>query len=285
MSQSTEERELVVNINYEIFVLVLVGMSLINWALILLLEPAPPQAQVLWVMNLGLSIFLLLDFAYRVWVHPQRWRFIGPRGGWLLLVGSLPLPFFGAFRFIWAWLAFRRLRRADFRQMSRIVVQRRAQSTLLTALLAATIMLEAGAVLVLDAESKSTAANITTGLDALWWNIVTLSTVGYGDKYPVTTAGRLVGVGVIIAGVGLFSAITSFLAQWFLKPHAADAQTPSAQPIETAQPAEVQNLNQLTVLLRTYDVQLLLADTQRPPADILAELRLKVAEINRPGGA
>jgi voltage-gated potassium channel len=274
MNQSTEDREIVVNINYEMFVLALVVMSLVNWVLILLMRPTPAQDQVVWVMNVGLSVFLLLDFAYRLWQHPQRWHFIGPRGGWLLLLGSLPLPFAGAFRLIWSWLGLRRLRNNDFRQMSKVVVQKRAQSTLLTAALAAIIMLEVGAVLVLDAESASPQANIITGLDALWWNIVTLATVGYGDKYPVTTAGRVIGVIVIVVGVGLFSALTSFLAQWFLKSRATDVQP------QAASSPEIQHLNQLTVLLRTYDVQQLLADTQRPPAEVLAELRQKVAGIN-----
>jgi len=273
MNQSAEQKELVVNINYEIFVVVLAVMTLVNWVLILLMKPEPAQVQVVWIMNVGLSIFLLLDFAYRLWQHPQRWLFVGRRGGWLLLLGSLPLPFAGSLRLIWAWLAFRRLRSSDFRQMTKIVVQRRAQGTLLTAMLAAIIMLEVGAVLILDAESASTQANIHTGIDALWWNIVTLATVGYGDKFPVTTAGRVIGVIVIVVGVGLFSALTSFLAQWFLKPRATDDQPQASNNVE------IQNLNQLTVLLRTYDVQQLLADTQRPPAEVLAELRQKVEEI------
>ena len=274
MNKSAEEKELVVNINYELFVLALVVLSLVNWVLILLMKPTPAQAQVVWIMNVGLSVFLLLDFAYRLWRHPHRRRFVGRGGGWMLLLGSLPLPFAGVLRLIWMWLAMRFLRRSDFRQMSKIVVRRRAQSTLLTAVLAAIVMLEIGAVLILDAESASTQANIKTGIDALWWSIVTLSTVGYGDKYPVTTAGRVLGVIVIVVGVALFSALTSFLAQWFLRPRATDEQP------QAANSTEIQTLNRLSVLLRTYDVQQLLADTQRPPAEVLAELRQKVAEIN-----
>ena len=274
MNQPTKEKELVVNINYEMFVLVLVVLSLVNWVLILLMRPTPAQDQVVWIMNVGLSVFLLLDFAYRLWRHPQRRQFVGPRGGWLLLLGSLPLPFAGVLRLVWTWLALRRLRNSDFRQMSKIVVQRRAQSTLLGAVLAAIVMLEIGAVLILDAESASTQANIITGIDALWWNIVTLATVGYGDKYPVTTAGRVIGVIVIVVGVGLFSALTSFLAQWFIRSRAADNQPQGSTT------SEIQDLNRLSVLLRTYDVQQLLADTQRPPAEVLAELRQRVEEIN-----
>ncbi len=126
MSQSAEEKTLVVNINYEAFVLALVVTSLINWVLILLLEPTPSQIQVVWIMNGGLSVFLLLDFAYRVWRHPHRWRFVGPRGGWLLLLGSLPLPFAGVLRLVWLWLAARFLHRSDYRQMGKVIVRRRA---------------------------------------------------------------------------------------------------------------------------------------------------------------
>lgn len=254
--------------------LALVVLTLVNWVLILLMTPAVEQAQVLWIMIAGLSIFLLLDLAYRVWRQPQRRDFVGQQGGWLILLGSLPVPFAGVLRLIHVWLVVRRWRNSDFRQMSKIVVQRRAQSTLLTAALAAIVMLEVGALLILDAERSSSQANIITGIDALWWNIVTLATVGYGDKYPVTTAGRAIGVVVIVAGVGLFSALTSFLAHWFLRPRVADSLP------QAAGAAEIQNLNQLTVLLRTYDVQLLLADTQRPPAEVLGELRQKVMEIN-----
>ena len=59
----------------------------------------------------------------------------------------------------------------------------------------------------------------------------------WGGRYPVTTAGRVVGVIVIVVDVGLFSALTSFLAQWFLKPHATDDQP------QASNAAEIQDLN------------------------------------------
>jgi hypothetical protein len=87
----------------------------------------------------------------------------------------------------------------------------------------------------------------------------------------------VVGVIVIVVGVGLFSALTSFLAHWFLRPRSTGAGP------QASNTAEIQDLNRLSVLLRTYDVQRLLADTQRPPAEVLTELRQKVAEINARG--
>ena len=252
-------------------------LTLVNWMILAWVRSTPEQAQVVWIVNSGLCAFLLLDFAYRLWRHPHRWNWLGPRGGWMLLLGSLPFPFAGVLRLIWVWLTARLLRSSDVKMMGKYVVRRRAQSTLLSAILAAIVVLEIGALLMLDAESASTQANIKTGIDSLWWGVVTLATVGYGDKYPVTTAGRVVGVIVIVVGVGLFSALTSFLAQWFLKSRASDDQP------QASNTAEIQDLNRLSVLLRTYDVQQLLADTQRPPAEVLAELRKKVQEINARG--
>lgn len=272
MDRSADKRELVISANYESFVLMLVLILLVNWVILLFLQPDP--AQVLWIMNAGLITFLLADFLVRFWRHPQRWRFLWRDGGWMVLLGSLPVPFAAIMRVVWIWLTARWLRSNDYRKMRNIVVERRAQSTLLAAILAAIVVLEAGAVAVLWAEEVSSQANIETGIDALWWSIVTLSTVGYGDRYPVTTEGRVVGVVVIIAGVGLFSALTSFLAQWFLRARA------SGEATQATPSREVQELDRLSLLLLTYDVRRLLEDTTRPPDAVLAELRKKVAEIN-----
>ena len=59
-------------------------------------------------------------------------------------------------------------------------------------------------------------ANIRTFGDALWWSVVTMTTVGYGDKFPISTEGRLVGVGLMITGVGLFGAVTASFATWLV---------------------------------------------------------------------
>jgi voltage-gated potassium channel len=60
-------------------------------------------------------------------------------------------------------------------------------------------------------------SNIKTAEDALWWSYVTITTVGYGDKYPVTTEGRIIAVFLMTIGVGLFGTFTAFLASWFIE--------------------------------------------------------------------
>ena len=52
----------------------------------------------------------------------------------------------------------------------------------------------------------------------MWWALVTITTVGYGDKFPVTTEGRVVAVILMFAGVGLFGTFSGFIASWFLGP-------------------------------------------------------------------
>ena len=79
-------------------------------------------------------------------------------------------------------------------------------------------MLEFGSLGMLAIESQSNASNITTAPDALWYMVVTLSTVGYGDQYPVTTQGRVLGAFVILTGVGIFGTLTGYLANFFLSP-------------------------------------------------------------------
>jgi hypothetical protein len=83
-------------------------------------------------------------------------------------------------------------------------------------------------ILVLQFESRSPDANIKTGGDALWWAVVTITTVGYGDFYPVTTLGRLTGVSVMFAGVGIIGALASILASLLVPPVKEDPEPEEA---------------------------------------------------------
>ena len=60
-------------------------------------------------------------------------------------------------------------------------------------------------------------SNIKTAEDAIWWAYVTITTVGYGDKFPVTTEGRIIAAILMTAGVGMFGTFTAFVASWFVK--------------------------------------------------------------------
>lgn len=73
-----------------------------------------------------------------------------------------------------------------------------------------------GAVAVLDAEQDAPGANITTAGDALWWACTTVTTVGYGDRFPVTTEGRFVAVALMLVGIAVVGAVTASVAAWMI---------------------------------------------------------------------
>lgn len=69
---------------------------------------------------------------------------------------------------------------------------------------------------VLDAERGDKDANIATFGDAVWWAATTVTTVGYGDRFPVTTAGRFIAGGLMLAGIALLGIVTASFASWLI---------------------------------------------------------------------
>jgi voltage-gated potassium channel len=112
----------------------------------------------------------------------------------------------------------RLLRENNRRALVADIVRNRSQYAAFVTVLLILIILTVSSTLVLQFESKSPDANITTGGDALWWAVVTITTVGYGDKYPVTLGGRLTGVMVMAAGVGIIGALASILSSILVPP-------------------------------------------------------------------
>jgi len=70
---------------------------------------------------------------------------------------------------------------------------------------------------VLDAEKGQPGANIESFGDAIWWSFTTITTVGYGDVYPVTITGRIVAVALMIGGIGLVGVVTATLSSWIVE--------------------------------------------------------------------
>ena len=92
------------------------------------------------------------------------------------------------------------------------------------------MVLSIGSILVLEFETRTPGANIKTGGDALWWGFVTITTVGYGDFYPISTFGRLTGIFVMFAGIGIIGALASILASLLVSPSTADESAQEVAP-------------------------------------------------------
>lgn len=78
-----------------------------------------------------------------------------------------------------------------------------------------------GALTVLDAERGHPGANILSFGDAMWWAATTMTTVGYGDRYPVTSTGRLAAVALMVGGIAVLGVVTATLASWLVEQVAA----------------------------------------------------------------
>lgn len=98
---------------------------------------------------------------------------------------------------------------------------------------------------VLDAERGAEGSNIETFGDALWWAMTTVTTVGYGDQFPVTTAGRYVAAGLMLAGIALLGVVTASLASWLI-----DRVAEVEEESQAATRRDVHDLAQEVVALR-----------------------------------
>jgi len=104
---------------------------------------------------------------------------------------------------------------------------------------AAIVLIWMAALGVLDAERTSPDANIVTFGDAMWWAFVTITTVGYGDYYPVTATGRLVAVLLMAGGVAVLSVVTATVSSWIIDKAAARVDGGADQPATRGQVSEL----------------------------------------------
>jgi voltage-gated potassium channel len=233
---------------YELFILVLTILSLIVMVVMLLPLSDAVIGMLQFYDNLICLIFLV-DFAIRLRrARPKSAYFIGERG-WLDLLGSIP-SFGVAFRLS---RLLRGKRRAD---LVHDVVHNRGKYALFITVLTTMVVLCSASVMVLQFESRSTDANITTGWNAFWFSVVTITTVGYGDYFPVTVPGRISAMFIMAAGVGVIGALASILASVLVGGSSDDSE--ESEPDEPELRAEIAQMRSELAVIRS-----LLED--RPP--------------------
>jgi voltage-gated potassium channel len=234
--------------SYIIVVLILTLFSLAIMGVQFLL----PQDSETWKLvnfynNLS-CIFFLIDFAMRMIDQPvKRDYFIGQQG-YFDLLGSIPS--FGFLQVTGLLRIFRlsrlfRLRRflnpENRELLKNEILNNRGSYALLLTVLMAILVITTASIFVLFFESRSPDANITTGGDSIWWAIVTITTVGYGDQFPVTFGGRITAAFVMFSGVGIIGALASILASILIpqpkKTEESDEPPPSENPPAASSPA------------------------------------------------
>lgn len=173
-----------------------------------ILRPELPRA---WhgaceVIDVTIWALFIADFTARFALHVDRMRFVR---GHLFDLAVLVLPMLRPLRVLRLFTAVLVLtRRTQTWARGRLALYVGATTVLLVFV---------AALAVLDAERGAPDANITSFGEALWWSCVTITTVGYGDHFPVTTDGRLVALGLMMGGIGLIGFVTGSLATWIVE--------------------------------------------------------------------
>ncbi len=195
-------------------------------------------------IDLGIWAAFLAEYLARLFVAPNRLTFITHNVFDLLLV---VLPVLRPLRLLQSVRLLRAARLVRIGAAAGVIAResrvRLASRSALLAVTSAAILILAAAVMEFDVERAAAKANITTFSDALWWAVSTVATVGYGDHYPVTAAGRAIGIVLMIAGVGIFGVTAAAAAAWFVKADKEEDKRQQAETI-TALTAEITALRQ-----------------------------------------
>jgi voltage-gated potassium channel len=185
---------------------------------------------VILTMEIALTPFFLGDFLYRLYRATSKRRYFFRASGWADLLSAVPLLRF--LRVIHLTRVVRAIRRAGRERVFAELNETRAAATFAFTIFLVFVVLEVSGALIFAVEGSNPEANIKSPGDALWWGLVTITTVGYGDEFPVSPGGRVIGVFLLFAGIGLFSVLTGFIANAFLTPRRRGRGIAGADPAD-----------------------------------------------------
>jgi voltage-gated potassium channel len=212
-----------------------------------ILDPGLPsgwQGVCRWVNYIVWAVFIV-DYVVRVSIARQRGSYVVRHVPDLLMIA---LPVLRPLRLLRVVMLLRFVNRQATDSLRGRVAFYVGGSTVL--------VLFCAALAVLDAERHSARANIISFGDALWWAITTMSTVGYGDRYPVTTEGRFVAGALMLTGVALIGVVTASIASWLIdRVREVEAETQAATRDDIA--ALRDEIQQLRAVLDGTGVQTL----------------------------
>jgi voltage-gated potassium channel len=176
----------------------LTGLALLSFVTLVLDGLMESGTSVVLVVDLAAWATFAADYAIRIYLADDRWAFVRSHP---LDLAAVALPALRVLRLI-----------ASLARVAALAQRGLAERVMVTTTLVAVTVVVGAAATVLDAERNAPDSNITSFPDALWWAATTVTTVGYGDRFPVTAEGRLVGVVLMVVGIAVFGSITAALA-------------------------------------------------------------------------
>jgi len=203
-------------IQFQTVVLVLSVYSLVAVFVQEVLKPAAAVCRLLDGFDFVVCAVFIADFIYQIMASKNRLQYL-LRWGWIDLVSSIPAIGFLRWGRLARTLRLLRLMKS-FRMLINVLFKDKASGTLVTAGLGCFLLLILSSTLILSIETTPQ-SHIRTSVDALLWAFSAMSSSAIaGDAYPVTSLGKILSILLLIAGMGLFSTFTAFMAGLFIGP-------------------------------------------------------------------
>lgn len=200
---------------YDLFISVIAicSIALLIWQMFFF--PQGETRRLLVLFDYLFCLFFFLDYLRCIYRADNRLHYIFT---WGLLDLASSVPMVPALRFLRLARVFRVLMVIrSFRILTKVLIQDSIASTVTVTTLVGSLIIVGACVGVLRFEQGAPGANITNAEDAAWWAVVTTSTVGYGDYYPVTNGGRLLAVLIMCVGIGLFATFAGALVSAIMR--------------------------------------------------------------------
>lgn len=162
-----------------------------------------------------ICLFFFVEFLYRFLKSSNKTNFM--KWGWIDLLACIPMiDFLRAGRLLRLIRLFRIIRAfKTTKQFIHHIFSNKAKGTLTSVAILAVLLIIFSSIAILEFEDNPS-SNIKTAEDAIWWTYSTITTVGYGDKYPVTLEGRIIAMVLMTFGVGLFGTFTAYISSLFV---------------------------------------------------------------------
>lgn len=209
---------------YQLFMLFLCGYAVISVAIVTLANLPTEMERFLKYVDWAVCVLFLADFLRSLIRAKNRWKYFYT-WGWIDLLSSIPT--IDAFRIGRLARVLRIIRVLRAMRAAKVLVayfvKHRVNSALYSILIVSFSMIVLSALAILNFELGAEGANIRSAEDALWWAITTITTVGYGDRFPVTSEGRLIAAVLMTTGVGIFGTLSGTVAAWFVAPDRKNA--------------------------------------------------------------
>lgn len=209
---------------YDLFVAALATAAITLMTLRLTLDDFDEKAILLDKIDYGICALFFMDFIRSLVREKRTWRYLYT-WGWLDLLSSIPaIPAFRYLRFARILRVLRIIR--SLKMLVQVVKRDRPAAIFALIIFSGIILFTMICVGVLNYEQNAPGATIKTADDVLWWAIVTCSTVGYGDEYPVTEQGRTLAALLMVLGIGAFATATTALGVFFKRIQPNPSQLP-----------------------------------------------------------